>query len=499
MLFLLFIAYALLPNQADDGLMMIVSSFYLILAAGYFSRRLYQVVTVGATASLLSGLLLFALVNTQAVELRDVLVVGALVLFSVGSTFVFLQARTLRATREELKESNSELISAIGIKDRFLANMSHEIRTPLSGIIGATELLLNNHSANGQQQILRSLETSGHELLRIVDDILNISKLNENGYVFLEEPVNLKVLIEELTQMYSISAQKKDLEFTWHVGEIPELIIGDAGRIKQILGNLVSNAIKYTNSGSVSITARRAPSARDELVIRVSDTGVGISEEDRSRLFRVFEQLDSSYTKRHSGTGLGLAITRRLVETMNGRITVESVPGEGSTFSVSFPFVEPFLKAPCLEQPANIEREPAPRSAGEEKIMEVRMRVLLAEDDAVNALIMTRALESLGAEVCHAANGKEVLEKMLSFEPQLILMDAQMPEMSGVDATRHIRAAETDGRVPIVGLTAYSHPADIDALLSAGMDECFTKPIELEQLKAALLRYLPGLFKAAAG
>ncbi|MFW6213441.1 MAG: ATP-binding protein, partial [Spirochaetota bacterium] len=277
----------------------------------------------------------------------------------------------------------------------------------------------------------------------------------------------------------------------------PDQVVGDRERIKQILGNLVSNAVKYTERGSVSVDVAGERSSPWQLVLTVRDTGIGIAVEDQPRLFRLFEQLDSSYAKRHFGTGLGLALTKRLVESAGGSIHVESSPGVGTSFTVRVPLILP-LELPTDSSTVSKQgATPTAKAAATRGVQTKRPpRVLVAEDEPINATILQRSLESIDVVVCQAENGREAIGRLSEFEPDIIIMDAQMPEMSGVEATWHIRSLPPPlGTIPIIGLTAYSHDHDVQNLLDAGMNECHTKPLDLKVLEKTLHRHLPGLFQ----
>jgi CheY-like chemotaxis protein/anti-sigma regulatory factor (Ser/Thr protein kinase) len=335
-----------------------------------------------------------------------------------------------------------------------------------------------------------------------VEDILNIAKLDAGEYEFEDQQMSLPETIRDIVALYRVPAQAKGVTLETVVEpSIPEPIIGDRERLKQILGNLVSNAVKYTDEGAVTIHAAVERTAPWMLAITVRDTGIGIALEDQPRLFKLFEQLDSSYAKRHSGTGLGLAITKRLVESTGGSIHFESSPGIGTAFTVRLPLILPLeVENTAVAKTTTEIRDTSSARPSEASQPVRRPRVLLAEDEPINAAILTRSLESIDAVVAHAENGQEVLDQLGAFRPDIIIMDAQMPEMSGVEATWRIRSLPSpQADVPIVGLTAYSHERDIQALLDAGMDECHTKPIELAVLQETLYRHLPGLFKQQVG
>ena len=485
---LLVFVYIAFPADVDAGATLIATSMYLMASTGFFARRHYQPVIVGITGTLVVAVKFFILAQPEGLLVRDAIVLTTVVFTAAGSVFVFDLSHNLRRTRKRIQHVNEELTEAMEVKERFLANMSHEIRTPLSGVIGSANLPLQESPRSDQIETIQGLVKSGQSLLSIVDDLLNISKIDAGGYEFENEAMSIGELLADVESLYGVSAKQKGLTLSVQVAEeVPDIILSDRERLKQILGNLVSNAVKYTEGGSVVVTV--AAGAPRELRISVQDTGIGIPPEDQPRLFQLFEQLDSSYAKRYYGTGLGLAITKRLVESAGGSIDLESEPGVGTTFVVTLPVAVPDTADVDFgaDTPTTRNAPASPRRPPSGEI-----RILLAEDEFVNARIMVKQLESRGATVIHVRDGSEVLERLPQVVPDLIVMDAQMPGMSGVEATERIRSSDGPFRdIPIVGVTAYSHQADIDQLLAAGMNECYTKPLESSQLDELLERYLP--------
>jgi len=391
----------------------------------------------------------------------------------------------LRYRLDEVAEQRARALAEAqrhsAVKSQFLATMSHEMRTPLHGILGSVRLVQDEPLTPTARERLDLVDRSGRHLLDLISDILDFSR-GEAGELRLHPaPFDLDALLRDVVEMASVPARDKGLSLACEstLGS-PVWQTGDAKRIRQILINLVGNAVKFTDRGAVTVSA----TCRGEtVVLTVRDSGIGIDPAFLPRVFDPFQQADSSYARRHGGTGLGLTISRELARAMGGDITCESTPGEGSAFTMTLPW------QPCeppVEAPAAAERRPdaAPKSG----------RVLLAEDNAVNVLVARSMLQSLGLEVTVAADGAHALASYLEARPAVVLMDCHMPHMDGFEATRRIRAEERERgwhRTPIIAVTANALQEDRRHCLDAGMDDYLSKPFTAEELREAIERHSP--------
>ncbi|MBC9070928.1 response regulator [Thauera sp. CAU 1555] len=367
-------------------------------------------------------------------------------------------------------------------KSEFLAVMSHEIRTPLNGILGMAQLLAVTTTTDEQREYVRLLRESGNNLLTLINDILDFAKIDA-GKLELEtcafDPARQ---FRDIAALFNPLAAERGIRLDLHLdASLPELVMGDSARFRQVLSNLVSNAIKFTDAGSVTVSAaaRRGDDGQWRLTVEVRDTGIGIPAERRDRLFRAFSQVDSSTTRRFGGTGLGLAICARLVEAMRGTIEVESSEGRGSVFRFSVP----------LEDAIGASQSVAPQAKADPLTSPGRPRtILLVEDNAINELLAVRILTRAGHVVHTARNGLEALATVTEHAFDVVLMDMLMPEMDGVEATRRIRALNLHRQPRIVAMTANAFESDRQRCLEAGMDAFISKPFQV----ADLLRLVDG-------
>ena len=417
-------------------------------------------------------------VQVSATTLRD----GSGKAMGAFSFFTDLSERT--AMEERLRDALAGAEEANRAKSAFLANMSHEIRTPMNAILGMTSLVLETALSQEQRELLEMVDASGKKLMTLLNDILDLSRIEAGKLSLAREPFSLRKTLDQVLRPLALSARQKDLFFTMDVDpELGDRFLGDAIRLSQVLLNLCSNALKFTSRGGISVDVRSEDPERPGLIrFSVTDTGVGIREDQKEKLFGYFSQLDQSRSKQFEGTGLGLAISRELVTAMNGRIWVESREGQGSTFK--FTVLLELSEGQFAEKQGG-EKDPPFRPAGRAR------RILLAEDNPVNAVFAERVLTSAGHAVVRASSGQEALDILLGKGPfDLVLMDVQMPGMDGLEAVKRIREGEQEGeeRLPVAALTAYALGEDRDLCLAAGMDDCITKPVSRDALLAAVER-----------
>ncbi len=381
-------------------------------------------------------------------------------------------------TEDELIAAKAAAEAAARAKAEFLATMSHEIRTPLNGVLGMAQLLEHTQLDAQQAQMVETIQSSGRALLVILNDILDLSKIDA-GRIELEElPTDLAALAQQVVELYSPQADERGLALGCEAE--PALVLADPVRVRQILLNLVGNALKFTERGAVNVRLRTSAAddpSRVGVRIAVSDTGIGLSVDQRARLFEDFVQGDRTTTRRFGGTGLGLAICRRLAHLMGGTIVVASEPGLGSTFTLEVTF------ARADERPSAPPVEPR----GAHRL--TPLRALLVEDNTVNQLVARRMLEQAGCDVTVASDGAEALAFCEAQRFEVVFMDVQMPEMDGLEATRRLRAHERQhglAPVPVIALTANAFDDDRAACAAAGMDGHLVKPIDRAELVRAL-------------
>ena len=422
-----------------------------------------------------------------------------------GAVVTFQDITERREIEAAVSAARDAAFEAARTKAAFLANMSHEIRTPLGGIVGTANLLLDTDLTAEQRKYLQMLQNSVDRLMETVNDILDFSKI-EAGKLNLETiDFNLRELLEETVNLFEISANKKDLWLKFTIDkEIPEAIRGDANRLRQVLNNLLSNAIKFTETGEIHLKVSRPEDleSQNAILFEVSDTGIGLDEAQKERLFQPFTQADISTTRLFGGTGLGLAICKEIVELMDGKIGVESEMGKGARFwftvrlAPSSEFQVPSFKHRVLaENKTQIDDdEEFTKSGGEEKLgtwnlESGTLRILIAEDDMVNREVTGKLLEHLGYESEFAKNGAEAVKKCIETDFDLILMDCRMPEMDGLAAATTIRRNEKNKRPTIIALTAFSAETERENCLRAGMDDYLRKPVTKEVLTQLIERH----------
>jgi len=388
----------------------------------------------------------------------------------------------------ELWQAKEKAESAARLKSEFLANMSHEIRTPLNGVTGMIELATSRCADQEQLNLLRTAQEAAQSLTVIVNDILDFSKI-EAGKLTLESiRFDLHDVLRQCRQIFDVAVREKGLALTMDISpEAPRWVRGDPVRVRQVLVNLLGNAVKFTEAGEVSITV--TPAGRGAIRFEVRDTGIGIPNEKLESIFEAFTQADGSHTRRFGGSGLGLAITRRLVKLMSGKISAASEVGRGSCFTVELP-----LAPAAAELPPREGRPPAHANLG-------RLRVLVAEDNAINQRVVCGILKRQGWPVTLARTGAEALTRFLEGQFDVVLMDVQMPEVDGLEATARIREEERSRglvRTPVLALTAHASRTQHEECIAHGMDGVVTKPVDVTKLMEAIAAAVTGAPDEAA-
>jgi PAS domain S-box-containing protein len=385
----------------------------------------------------------------------------------------------LKLTNQELTEAKDLAEASLMVKEKFLANMSHEIRTPLNGIIGVVDLLEQTKLAAEQDSYLKTIKASSEMLLNILNDILDLSKIEAGKMQLRTVPLSTKNLIKQLKALFTSRAATHLVKLQFHVNKnIPKVIEADGVRVIQVFSNLIANSIKFTpRGGSIDIGLKLISDIDDDLLIRVDvrDSGIGIKREDIEKLFTNFTQLDTSTTKSYAGTGLGLSISKHLVEIMGGEIGVSSNPGLGSTFWFSFKAKRSYETVLEKEKPVLLKNRI-------QKFTEIIPSILVVDDNLVNRDVAGEILKKCGCLVDLAANGIEAVYKAKANNYDIIFMDIQMPEMDGVEANRQIKSLELPKQPVVVAMTAYSLQEDEERFLAAGLDDYLAKPIRANQL-----------------
>lgn len=410
-----------------------------------------------------------------------------------SSTFGTIQDITeMKRTEQSLISAKNEALKSSQAKSEFLARMSHEIRTPMNAIMGMADLLKETKLSDDQQYYVTIFCKAGEVLMALINDILDLSKI-EAGEVSLENiPLDLNKVVGDIQEIMKPRALEKGLEYSFDISpQISPYLLGDPTKVRQVLINLISNSLKFTERGSIRVTIGRNPSKKDHLLISVSDTGLGIPLSKQHLIFQKFSQADSSITRKYGGTGLGLAISKSLVELMGGQIWFKSREGVGTSFFITIPYHEQ-ITHPVTQKPLELKAPELHFIPKQDRDPDHKVRILLADDTEDNRILFTRYLDNQPFEIIEAENGLEALDKIKSGKFDIIFMDVQMPELDGYAATAQIREWEkshNQAPTPIIALTAHALSEDRTKSLKAGCDDHITKPFKKKTILSVIEKY----------
>ncbi len=406
------------------------------------------------------------------------------------------QQLLLEITEREVKEvmlleAMEEAKQGVRSKDQFLSNMSHEIRTPMNGIIGMTDILLGTELDELQHKYLSAIDYSAKNLLVIINDILDLSKINSEKLELERVNFNIYNVLDSVSKTFEVKIKEKAIGFNFDVEEdLPRKVCGDPVRVNQILLNIIGNAIKFTEKGSVTIKCGLFEKNENHIILNfaVIDTGIGIKEENIDKVFESFSQANTSITRKFGGTGLGLPISKKLIELHGGTLKLESTYGEGTIFSFNLKFGYPIIEEAKKVQPAGAQLTDLQKS---------KIRILLAEDNKINQLVATKFLDRFGFKSDIANNGQEAIDRVENQEYDLILMDVQMPEVDGLQATRIIKSSQRTRNkdIKVMAMTASVLKDEVQRCYDAGMDDYIPKPFDPDELYAKIVSLTADVIK----